>query len=232
MTTLVLIPGACHGAWCWERLEPLLGSRGYDVVAVDLACDDVTAGFDRYVEVTLAAVPPSADDIVLVGHSLGAHTAVRAAAIRPVLGIVFVCGVIPPRPGERNDAEPPMEAPGTFDGLEIDDEGRFWFPEPSDAIRAFYDDCDEATAAWAVPRLRRQSRTPHARIGEPVGPPACASVSIVCTEDRVASAAWGRWAAAERLLGAPVIELGGAHSPFLSRPAELAEALDGAVRRF
>ena len=42
-------------------------------------------------------------------------------------------------------------------------------------------------------------------------------------------AEWGRWAARERLIDAPVVELAGSHSPFLSRPEELVEAIRGAV---
>jgi len=219
-----LLPGACHGPWCWERVTPELEARGHTPVAVDLPCDDPEAGFGRYVDVTLEALL-GAGDVVLVAHSLGAHTAVRAVRERPIRGIVFVCGVIPPREGERNDDEPAMEAPGTFDRLARDERGRFWFPNPDDAIAAFFHDCDPETAAWAASKLRPQSTTPHASLGELVGPPACPSVSIVCTDDRVVAAAWGRWAARERLLGAPVVELPGSHSPFLSRPAELATAI-------
>ena len=36
MATFVLIHGACHGAWCWEKLVPLLEARGHKVVAPDL----------------------------------------------------------------------------------------------------------------------------------------------------------------------------------------------------
>jgi pimeloyl-ACP methyl ester carboxylesterase len=195
---------------------------------VDLPCDDVSAGFDRYVEITTTSLA-GADDVVLVAHSLGGHTAVRTARARRVRGVVFVGGVIPPRSGEHTDDEPPMEAPGAFDRLARDDLGRFWFPDQADAIAAFYHDCDPETAAWAAGLLRRQSTTPHRELGELVGPPTCPSVSIVCRDDRVASAAWGRWAARERLLGAPVIELDGSHSPFLSRPDELADAIRTAV---
>lgn len=115
MTTFGLIPGACHGAWGWERMVPALADNGHRGVAIDLPCDDASAGFERYVDVTLSALDPGDDDVVLVGHSLGAHTAVRAARARAIRGIVFVSGVIPPRAGERNDEEPPMEAPGAFD---------------------------------------------------------------------------------------------------------------------
>jgi len=55
--------------------------------------------------------------------------------------------------------------------------------------------------------------------------PSAPRASIVCTDGRVATAAWGRWAACERLLNAPVVELPGSQAPFLSRPADLAEAL-------
>jgi hypothetical protein len=51
------------------------------------------------------------------------------------------------------------------------------------------------------------------------------SRSIVCRDDRAINPEWVRAAARERL-GTEAIELGGAHSPFLTRPAELAQVLD------
>jgi pimeloyl-ACP methyl ester carboxylesterase len=225
MAVFGLIPGAFHDAWCWNAVVRELEERGHGAVAVDLPCDDPSADFARYVDVTRDALASGGDDLILVGHSLGAHTAVRAVDVMTVRGIIFLCGVIPPRDGEDDSAEPEMEAAGTFDRLELDDEGRMWFPDPADAIAAFYHDCDAATAAEAVAHLRRQSRTPHRDLGVPLSPPPVPSVSIVCADDRVAAAAWGRWAAHERLLDVPVIELAGSHSPFLSRPVELTDAL-------
>jgi pimeloyl-ACP methyl ester carboxylesterase len=48
---------------------------------------------------------------------------------------------------------------------------------------------------------------------------------ILCADDRTATPAWARRAARERL-GVEPLELPGGHCPFLSRPKELAEALD------
>jgi hypothetical protein len=48
---------------------------------------------------------------------------------------------------------------------------------------------------------------------------------IVCSEDRLVNPEWARRAAPDRLDVEPV-ELPGSHSPFLSRPAELADLLD------
>ena len=36
MATFLLIHGAWHGAWCWDRVVPLLRAAGHDVVAPDL----------------------------------------------------------------------------------------------------------------------------------------------------------------------------------------------------
>ena len=52
--TLILIHGAWHGAWCWQRLAPLLEAQGRRVVAPDLPSmgEDQTPATD----VTLEAV--------------------------------------------------------------------------------------------------------------------------------------------------------------------------------
>ena len=36
MAHFLLIHGACHGGWCWERIEPLLEAAGHRAEAPDL----------------------------------------------------------------------------------------------------------------------------------------------------------------------------------------------------
>lgn len=36
MASFVLVTGAFHGAWMWERLTPLLERAGHEVIAPDL----------------------------------------------------------------------------------------------------------------------------------------------------------------------------------------------------
>jgi alpha-beta hydrolase superfamily lysophospholipase len=56
MATFVLIHGAADTAWYWHLLEPELRKRGHDVVAMDLPCEEDSAGlsecvaFGRWVE--------------------------------------------------------------------------------------------------------------------------------------------------------------------------------------
>ena len=51
------------------------------------------------------------------------------------------------------------------------------------------------------------------------------SRSIVCRDDRALNPEWVRKVARDRL-GVEAIELGGGHSPFMTRPNELAQVID------
>lgn len=75
----VLIHGAWHGAWCWQRVAPLLQAAGHVVLAPSLAgvgerAPELTEelGLDRMIEDVAADIDASGlTDIVLVGHSFG-----------------------------------------------------------------------------------------------------------------------------------------------------------------
>jgi len=90
MATFVLVHGAWHGGWCWDRLRPVLAARGHDSITVDLPCEDGSASFEDYAAVTLAAIPSDASDVVLVGHSLGGMT-IPIVASRRVVRCVPSC---------------------------------------------------------------------------------------------------------------------------------------------
>jgi hypothetical protein len=94
MATFGLVHGAGHAAWCWERLIPILEGLGHRAFAMDLPCEDPTAGPERYAEVVDRALLP-ASDLVLVGHSLAGLTVPLVAARRPVRRLVFLCALVP-----------------------------------------------------------------------------------------------------------------------------------------
>ena len=93
-STVAFVHGAWHGAWCWDKLRPELEGLGHRVVAVDLPAEDPAAGLQRYAELTRDAIV-DADEVVLVGHSLGGASIPLVSALRRVRHLVFLCALIP-----------------------------------------------------------------------------------------------------------------------------------------
>jgi pimeloyl-ACP methyl ester carboxylesterase len=228
MTTFALVHGAWHGAWCWELLEPRLHDFGHRVITMDLPSDDSTETFEGYAEVVVRAIREGgADDTVVVGHSLAGLTIPLVAARQPVKRLVYLCALVP-SPGRSfadQMGEEDMLDRTYLAGLNGPDaEGRRAWVDEAVAHDVLFADCDETAAHSAFNRLRPQAATPY-------GPPCplidlstIPSTYVLCREDRLVNPAWSRTVARERL-NADVIELPGSHSPFLSRPAELAALL-------
>ena len=231
MTTFVLVHGSWHGAWCWERLIPELEHHGHDAIAVDLPCDDIEAGCAAYAEVVIAQTARLGEDLVLVGHSLGGLTIPLVAAARPARKLVYLCAVLP-RLGlslvDQLEQEPAILTLGFGQGIAQDELGREYWADEDKAIEAFYLDCPRQLASWAAARLRHQARAPGLEPCPLAQWPAVECVSVLTTDDAVVNPRWSRTAALEQF-GATTLELPGGHSPFLSRPAELAEALVSAT---
>lgn len=229
VATFALVHGSWCGAWCWELLIPHLLKAGHDVVAVDLPCEDSSATFDTYADVVCAAVDDQ-EDVIAVGHSLGANTIPLVAARRRIRHLVYVCGVIPAvgqTVAQQLDSRSGMMQPGWNVGLsEPDSLLRTRWIDPQRARAVLYGDCDDPTAAATFARLRRQSRYPLTLPFSLSEFPAVGCTSVVCTDDQMVDPAWSKRIARERL-AANLIELPGGHFPALSRPSALADVLVG-----
>lgn len=228
MATLGLIHGAWHGAWCWERLAPLLVARGHTVRTPDLPIEDPDATMTDWVDVILASLADAPDPVVLVGHSLGGVLLSLVAPRRPVARQVYLAAIVHPA---LLPADAPRPHPrGVFAPLERFPDGSHRWPSLAAAAPALYQRCDPADAAWAFGHLRRQQTArPWADVPAPPATPSSPVSAIVCSDDRVVDPAFGRWAA-DDVLAADVATLDADHSPFLSDPAGLAAALDAIAR--
>ncbi|MGY1858163.1 alpha/beta hydrolase [Modestobacter sp. SYSU DS0290] len=81
MSTFVLVHGAWHGGWCWDRVAPLLRAAGHEVhtptltglserahlLSPQVGLDTHTEDVARLIEVL------DLTDVVLVGHSYAGH---------------------------------------------------------------------------------------------------------------------------------------------------------------
>jgi pimeloyl-ACP methyl ester carboxylesterase len=106
----VLLHGACHGAWCWDRVRPLLEQAGRDVVTPTLTGlgereDELSpdVGLSTHVDdVVRVLEQEDLTDVVLVGHSYAGMilppVAVRAAD--RLARLVFLDAFVP-KDGDR-----------------------------------------------------------------------------------------------------------------------------------
>jgi pimeloyl-ACP methyl ester carboxylesterase len=223
--TFGLVHGAWHGAWCWDLVAAELRERGHGAVAVDLPCDDPRAGAEAYAGVVLDALA-DADDVVLVGHSLGGLTIPVVAQERRIRAMVYLAPLLPTVGSSFDDchaAEPDRLMPGLGAGqIPSEDGSSVW--QPQAAIALMYPDAPPGLADWAAARLRRQCW----RVSQEVTPlrasPALPVTVIACGADAVVNPDWVRRSARVRF-GVEAVVLPGDHSPFLARPAQLADLL-------
>ncbi len=228
MTTYALVHGAWHGAWCWEKVTPLLQQAGHDVVAPDLPSDDGSADFDTYADVMCSALQGCDDDVVVVGHSLGGPTATLVAARQAARHLVYLCAVVPEvglsLVDQGLEQITPEFANGWVKGLSAPDEqGRTVWIDFDFVRKMFYADCDEPTVAAAIDHLRPQAAYPWTLPCLLTEQPSLPCTYVVCAEDQIVTAEWSKRIA--HRIGADIVELPGSHSPLLSRPAAVAEVL-------
>ena len=89
MSTYVLIHGAWHGGWCWDKVVPLLEKDGHKVEAPDLPGhgNDKTPipeiSLQAYADRVCEILDAQSEPVILVGHSMGGVVITQAAEYRP-----------------------------------------------------------------------------------------------------------------------------------------------------
>jgi pimeloyl-ACP methyl ester carboxylesterase len=224
---IALVHGSFHGAWCWDLLRPELERMGHRVITMDLPISDPGLHAADYARAVEGALDPDSEPL-LVGHSMAGLIIPLVAAHRPIRRLVFLAAFLP-SPGlsaneqrrtEHIDGRVP---PKTNEWTDLGDD--VWMIGPNTATELFFPDAPAAVARWATQRLRPQSYGILSETTPLTAWPDVDSQSIVCRDDRAINPVWVRAAARERL-GVDAVEIGGSHSPFLTRPAELAHILD------
>jgi pimeloyl-ACP methyl ester carboxylesterase len=234
VTTFALVHGTWHGAWCWDRLIPELEDRGHGVIAMDLPSDDPTATFDDYADAVAGELEAHrGDDLVVVGHSLAGLTIPLVPTRQRVSRLVYLCALVPVPGSSFMDqlATEDMLHLGYVAGLSApDSDGRRGWADEGLARDFMYADCDPEATKQAVARLRPQAQAPYARRCSLDAFPGTPATYVVCSEDRLVKPDWSRSVARERL-DADLVQLPGSHSPFLSRPPDLASVLHDVAQR-
>jgi pimeloyl-ACP methyl ester carboxylesterase len=219
---IVLVHGAWHGSWCWERVVPLLERQNLSVHLVDLPSIDADPDDPSALSGDAAAVSRLLDEasgpFLVCGHSYGGMVVTRATAGRKdVARLVYLCAFMPDA-GESLLSLTGGPAPWIREQAD----GRM-LPDLALAAETFYGDCAPEIQRASIERLRPM---PPATFAEAVPQAAwreIASTYIVCTGDMAIPLGWQRDIFAPR--AEEVVELEASHSPFLSQPAVVAELL-------
>src|SRR5215469_8145886 len=233
----VLVHGAFSGGWIWGPLAERLQASSHVVEAPDLpgsGNDDtpvtgvtLDSCANRVCEVLQKSSQPS----FLVGNSMGGLIATQAAARCPerVLGLVYVAAFAPQNGQSLLDLTRLPEGAGDQVQANIIVEGDPPVATMPDAASrdALYGSCTEEVASWAIARQRPQAVAPFAT---PVSIPpgvlaAIPRYYVLCLRDRAIPPALQRRMSRESAC-AEVIEFDTDHTPQLSMPAQLADALD------
>ena len=208
----MLIPGAGDRAWHWHLVAAELRERGHEVVAVDLPCEDESAGLSQYADTVVEAIGDRGD-LVVVAHSLGGFTAPLVCARVPVDLLVLVAGMVP-APGEKGEDWWANTGYAEAAGGYGDDE-----------IALYLHDVPPDLAAEALAKGRGQAMTPMREPWPLDAWPDVPTRYLLCRHDRCFPVEWTRGMVRDRL-GTEADEIDGGHCVYLSRPAELAARLE------
>ncbi len=197
---------------------------------MDLPITDPSLGAADYARTIEAALDPDSTPVI-VGHSMAGLIVPLVAAHRPVHRLIVLAAFLPVPGMSANDqrAAEPIDGRIPPTTAEWNDLGEnVWMVGPNTATELFFQDAPPALARWATQRLRPQAYGVLGEVTPLTAWPDVESRYIVCRDDRATNPVWGRTAARERL-GTEAVEIDGGHSPFLTRPGELARFLDSMV---
>jgi pimeloyl-ACP methyl ester carboxylesterase len=232
--SFVLIAGSWHGAWCWQKIVPLLEALGHSVRTPDLPgtgadkSDPAGATLEGWARFVAERIAMESEPVILVGHSRAGVVISRTAELVPehLARLVYLSAYLLTPGGTvaaaaRADSEslvPDNMIPATSGTTCVLRE---------DVVReALFGECADADVEFALAHLAPEPLkplvTPLRVTAERFGRVPRAYVE--CSRDRTISlAAQRRMQAA--LPCDPVFTLDTDHSPFLSCPQALAKLL-------
>ena len=224
--TVVLVHGAWHGAWCFDRVVPVVQDAGVAVRAVDLP----GTGFDADVAQVRRALDAIDGEVVLVGHSYGGAVVTEGGVHASVRHLVFLCAFAISESescGNAVAAEPDVASITHHDRPDL---GAAMIPHEdgtstltrTGARECLYSDVDDATFEWAYAQLRAQRNDSLSAQPRAVAWRSRPSTYVVCTEDL------GVHPDLQRIMArrcTETVEWPTGHSPFASRPDLVADLL-------
>jgi pimeloyl-ACP methyl ester carboxylesterase len=234
MATYILVHGAWHGGWCWHRIVARLERAGHRVLAPDL----LSLGRDRtpvgsvtladWTEQITALIDAQPEPVVLVGHSRGGIVLSEVAERRPtrIRVLVYVTAFLLENGCSLQMATREHSESLVGPNLVVADDHRSVRIRDEAVRETFYGECTDDDVALArallvaepMAPLATPVRTSDANFGT------VPRMYVECARDRAMTLASQRQMQAA-LPCRDTVLIDTDHSPFLSRPDELASVL-------
>lgn len=245
--TIVLVHGAWHGSWCWKFQTPMLEALGYSLETVDLPCTSGVPGITPFDDVThVRSVVESLIDegkrVVVLGHSYGgivgsaALTGLSEKGNGLLLGLINLSAFILPSGMDQGALIRSTGALPLF-SCHTPSEGLFIVKDPASMF--YSPDVPVDRVEWALTELRPQSMA--ASMGT-VPPQVWQDITytgqlgyIRCTADAIVPLEQQgnmiKEAGGDEKWIVRTLE-GSGHSPFLSRPHQVAATVHEIIKQF
>lgn len=234
MATYVLIHGAWHGGWCWDKVVPLLRKKGHKVEAPDLPGHgkDKTpireVSLQGYADRVCKVLDAQSEPVILLGHSMGGIVISQTAEYRPekIKTLVYLTAFL------LQNGEFMLQVGGgdtealILPNLVMAEDQSFATVKEEAIKQVFYGDCSDEDVARAKKLLVPQAAAPF---GTPINITEknfgrIPRVYIECLRDRAISPSVQK-KMYETLPCRKVVSMDTSHSPFFSAPEALVDHL-------
>lgn len=230
MKNIILIHGAFHTGECWYRLVPVLEQRGFRVATPTLPGHrgnprhPLLATLKGYANEVIHSAEQFQEPVTLLGHSLAGFAISVAAERRPELfsDLIYLTATIP-KPGRSTLKDATPVGPHNAPRMKVRTTAKF--PAGS-AADFFYNTCAPDVQAKAASLLTPQPIRPMLGVVKttPQGLGSVRKHYIECLQDRVNSIE-AQHLKQKNMTFESVQTLDTDHSPFLSDPQALADAI-------
>lgn len=230
MATFLLIHGAWHGSWCWEKIIPNLQSEGHIILSPDLpgrGCCKIPHSkiqLSTYVDFLKDLVKEVSEPMIIVGHSFGGIIASQLAEEIPekISHLVYVCGFLPQNGQSLMEIAKSINHVDQPAAMTVNSDGSTISVDRSILAHLFYNCCTLEDQQLAIDRICPEPLIPMTK---KVSLQKCKipKTYIECTLDNALTPKAQKIMYTQQACN--IVSLSTDHSPFFSTPQELVRAL-------